>query len=131
MVASARQLERKEKDIFTAQHRIGQSRLKNEAQFDKVLRRIKEVLKVGEMVLLHNTALDKQWSKKLDNCWLGSYWISKAQLDLGTYLLSELDGAKLNGVYAGDRLKQFFSREGIQLDEVENAADSRPEEEVE
>ena len=68
------------------------------------------MLKVGDMDLLHNTVLDKQWSKKLDNHRLGSYLIKEAQLDLGTYLFSELDGAKLNGVYAGNRLKKFFQR---------------------
>ena len=75
------------------------------------------------MVLLHNTVVEKQWSKKLDNRWLGPYLIREARLDLGTYLLSELDGTKLNGVYAGDRLKRFFQREGIELDTAEDAAD--------
>ena len=37
--------------------------------------------------------------------------------------MSELDGTKLNGVYAGDRLKRFFQREGIELDTAEDAAD--------
>ena len=131
LVARARQLERKEEDILTAQESIRRSRRKYKAQFDKVHRRRKEVLKVGDMVLLHNTVLDKEWSKKLDNRWLGPYLIREARLDVGTYLLSELDGAKLNGVYAGDRLKRFFQREGIELDEAENAAESGPEEEVE
>ena len=72
--------------------------MKNKARFDKDHRRRKEVLKVGDLVLLHNTVLDKQWSKKLDNCWLGPYLIREARLDLGTYLLSELDGTKLNEV---------------------------------
>ena len=61
------------------------------------------MLKVEDMVLLCNTVLDKQWSKKLDNHLLGLYLIKEAQLDLGMYLLSELDAAKLNGVYAGNR----------------------------
>ena len=82
------------------------------------------MLKVGDMVLLRNTVIDKQWSKKLDNHLLGSYLIKEARLDLGTYRLSELDGAKLNGVYAGDRLKKFFQREGIELDAAEDAADN-------
>ena len=64
------------------------------------------MLKVEDIVLLHNTVLDKQLSKKLDNHWLASYLIKEAWLDLGTYLLSELDGAKLNGVYDGNSLKK-------------------------
>ena len=124
LVARARQLERMEKDILTVQESIRRRRLKNKAQIDKVHHRRKGVLKVGDMDLLHNTVLDKQWSKKLDNHWLGSYLIKEAQLDLGTYLLSELDGAKLNGVYAGNRLKKSFQREGIELDAAEDAADN-------
>ena len=84
MVARARQLERKEEDILTVQESIGGSRRKNKAQFDKVHRQRKEVLKVVDMVLLHNTVLDKQWSKKLYNHWLGAYLIKEARLDLGT-----------------------------------------------
>ena len=76
------------------------------------------MLKVGDMVILHNTVLDKQWSKKLDNRWLGLYLIREARLDLSTYPLNKLDGAKLHGVYAGDRLKRFFQREGIELNKA-------------
>ena len=82
-------------------------------------RRRKEVLKVGDMVLLHNTVLDKQWSIKLDNRWMGPYLIRVARLDLGTYLLDELDGTELSGVYAGDRLKKLFQREGIEPEDEE------------
>ena len=56
--------------------------------------------------------------------------IREARLDLGTYLLSELDTTKLNGVYAGDRLKRFFQREGIDLDAAEDAAGNGVEEDV-
>ena len=55
----------------------------------------------------------------------------EAQLNLWTYLLSELDSATLNEVYVGDRLKRFFQREGIELNEAENAAEHELEEEVE
>ena len=47
-------------------------------------------------------------------------------MDLGNYLLSELDGTKLNGVYVGDRLKKFFERDGIEPDE--NDAESEQSE---
>ena len=58
-----------------------------------------------------------------------------ARLDLGTYLLDELDGTELNGVYAGDRLKKFFQREGIdpedeEVDEEEDNDDITSEESV-
>ena len=54
LVAHARQLERKQEDILTIQESIRRSRVRNKAQFDKVHRRRKDVLKVWDMVLLHN-----------------------------------------------------------------------------
>ena len=80
--------------------------------------------------------LDKQWSRKLDNRWMGPYLIRVARLDLGTYLLDEFDGTELSGVYAGDRLKKFFPRGGIEpedkeVDEGEYNDDITSEESVE
>ena len=130
LVTCPEQLERKGKDIRTAQESIRRSRLRNKAQFDKVQHRRKELLRVGNMVLLHNTVLNTQWLKKLDNHWLGPYLIRETRPDWGTYLLSQLDGAKLNAVFTGNSLTNSFQREGIELDEAENAAESGPEEEV-
>ena len=135
LAARARQLERKEEDIRQAQDTIRRDRPKNKVQVDKTHLYRKEVLKVGDMVLLHNMVLDKQWSRKLDNLWMGPYLIRVARPDLGTYLLDELDGAELSGVYAGDRLKNFFQREGIEpedeeVDEEEENYDITSEESV-
>ena len=84
LAARARQLERKEEDIHQAQDTIRHSSQKNKVQFDKTNSCRKEVLKVGDMVLLHNTVLDKQWSRKLDKRWMGTYLIRVVRLDLGT-----------------------------------------------
>ena len=89
LAARATQLERKEEDIHQAQDTIRCSRQKNKVQFDNTHRHRKEVLIVGDMVLLHNTVLEKQWSRKLDNCWMSPYLIRVARLDLSTYLLDE------------------------------------------
>ena len=34
----------------------------------------------------------------------------------GTYLLEELDGSRLAGTFAGDRLKKFHPRQQLRLD---------------
>ena len=65
------------------------------------------------MVLLYNSRLDKQWSKKLDNRWMGPYTITDIAEDRGTYMLAELDGTALSGIYPGERLKEFLPRRGI------------------
>ena len=65
------------------------------------------------MVLLYNSRLDKQWSKKLDNRWNSPYLINDLKESRGTYLLEELDGTVLEGVFPGERLKRFFPRRGV------------------
>ena len=59
LAAWAKQRERKEEDIRLAQDTIQRRRQRNKVQFDKIHRRRKEGLKVGDMVLLRNTVLDK------------------------------------------------------------------------
>ena len=78
-------------------------------------------------MLLYNLRLDKQWSKKLDNRWMGPYTITDMAEDRSTCMLAEVDGTALSSVYPGERLKEFFPRRGIDRQEVEgyeeNAAD--------
>ena len=67
---------------------------------------------------------------------MGPYLIRVVHLDLGTYLLDEWDGTELSGVYAGDRLKKLFQREGIEpedeeVDEEEDNDDMTSKESVE
>ena len=76
------------------------------------------------MVLLYNSWLDKQWSKKLDNRWMGPYTIADIAEDRGTYMLAELDGTALSGVYPGERLKEFFPLRGIDRQGVEGYKES-------
>ena len=67
---------------------------------------------VGDWVLVHNMQLEKQHSKKLDNRWLGPYKIRSIS-NKGTYLLEEPDGMKLKSIYASERVKRFYSQQGI------------------
>ena len=78
---------------------------------------------------------DKQWSRKIINCWIGPYLIGVVRLALGTYLLDELDITKAKWGLCWDRLKKFFKREGIEpevkdVDEEENNDDNTSEESV-
>jgi len=70
------------------------------------------------MVFLYPSSLDKQWSQKLKNKWLGPYKIRVIE-ETGTYLLNELDGTELQGRFAGDRIKKFFARYGVEDDKAE------------
>ena len=120
-VTRARQLDRKEEDIAAAQQNIRKNRLKNKAYFDKNCRERVDKIGVGDMVLLYNSSLDKQWSQKLKNRWLGPYRIREIAEDRGTYLLDELDGTQLDGIFAGDRIKKFHPRHGVDAENGEDA----------
>ena len=43
----------------------------------------------------------------------GPYLIEEVKESRGTYLLKELDGTLLDGVYPGERLKRSFPRRGV------------------
>jgi hypothetical protein len=64
------------------------------------------------MVLLHNTMRSGDMSReqKMHFRWLGPYRVKEAVPLKGTYVLEELNGAKLGGTVAGNRLKKFHPR---------------------
>jgi hypothetical protein len=92
------------------------SRLANQAQFDRVkrLRTTAHQLKIGNLVLLHNT-IKHSHSRKLDDKWRGPYRIREVPEDSQNYLLEKLDGTPLAASFAGNRLKRFLTR--TKLDE--------------
>jgi hypothetical protein len=64
------------------------------------------------LVLLYNTQRDKDITRlnKFIFKWLGSYRVTRANLNRGLYVLAEVDGAELGGTVAGSRLKYFYLR---------------------
>ena len=55
---------------------------------------------------------------------MGPYTITDMAEDRGTYMLAELDGTALSGVYLGEQLKEFFPRRGIDRQGVEGFEES-------
>ena len=68
----------------------------------------------------------------VDNRWNDSYLINNLKELRGTYLLEELDGTVLEGVFPGERLKRFFPRRGVDDEEEKdiNEAEEVVESEV-
>ena len=128
LAARARQLARKEQDVRKAQENIRKSRLRNKRYFDKNRHERVDQIEVGDLVLLYNSILDKQWSQKLSNKWLAPYRIRQIAQDRGTYLLRELDETKLEGIFAGDRVKRFHSRYGVEYEDEDEAEGTDEEE---
>ena len=54
---------------------LKRTRLGNKAYFDvhKRLRAANQLINIGDLVLLHNTRIQKSWDKKVDNNWWGPY----------------------------------------------------------
>ncbi len=81
--------------------------------FDKNHRLRTEPLEPGMLVLSHDTAgaMNMSADHKLSFRWFGPFRILEVNAEKGTYTLSELDGARFKGTFAGNRLKRFYPRE--------------------
>ena len=99
------------------------SRKGNKAYFDKNHALRQEKLQVGDLVLRFNwqDAKSRSRATKLADNWRGPYRVYEAPEDSTFYRLEELDGVKLQGTFAGDGLKRFFSRQELQEDCMKRA----------
>jgi hypothetical protein len=90
------------------------SRKGNREYFDQHKRRRDQPLKVGDLVLLHDTGkfTTRNLAFKVHNKWKGPYQIHRVARS-GYYWLRELDGVELAKPFVGDRLKKVFSREEL------------------
>jgi hypothetical protein len=81
----------------------------NKTYFDQhhCLRPESQQLRVGDLVLLLNSALQKTRNTKLLDNWRGPYRITEIPRDSTFYQLEELDGTPLVQPFAGNRLKKF------------------------
>ncbi|GBG82661.1 hypothetical protein CBR_g35027 [Chara braunii] len=65
----ARQVGAIEERIEEASDQVARSRMDDKARWDQSARVRKVPLAIGDVVLLYNTSLEKQWSRKLDKRW--------------------------------------------------------------
>jgi len=71
-------------------------------------------LQIGDLALVHVTRIEQSHGTKLDAWWRERCRVTEIAQSLGTYRLSELDGAELAGWIHGCRLKRFFThKEGV------------------
>lgn len=110
-----RQLQYRDKDLEEVVHHLQRMRQKEKEQYDEKYGIRKEELAMGSIVLLNNTRRKKDMLQKLAFKWLGSYKIYHTVERKRTYMLEELDGSRLAGIFAGDRLKKFHPRQRLRL----------------
>ena len=88
--------------------RIGLSQEKQKERFDKKIGEETE-LKIGDKILLKDSAKEKQWSGKLAPKWKGPYYIHEI-FGRGAYKLRTLDGKVLKPTYNVKHIKKYFDR---------------------
>jgi len=114
IAARARQLERRREDIDVAIQNLKESRDANKRYLDQAANLRAEDLQIGDLALMHETKIEQSHGAKLDASWRGPYRVPEIAQSLGTYRLTELDGAELAGWMDGSQLKKVFTRnEGV------------------
>jgi len=118
----ARQLLRRDEDLEEARLHLQRMREQGKDLWDAEHTMQPTVIEAGHFVLVHDTQREKDVSsnRKLKYRWLGPYKVAEAIHEKGTYILQELDGSRLRGTFAGNRLKPFYPR--FELDIGEHAA---------
>ncbi|GBG61502.1 hypothetical protein CBR_g21845 [Chara braunii] len=106
----ARQIGAIEDRIEEAASRTADSRTKDKLRWDKMARVRKEPFKVGDVVLLYDSSLEKQWSRKLDKRWLGPYRVTRCG-EHGAYQIEKLNGTAWKDWVSSSRLKKFVARD--------------------
>ncbi|PKB94456.1 hypothetical protein RhiirA5_438741 [Rhizophagus irregularis] len=70
---------------------------------------ISEKLKIGDQVLVERTWFKNNFSVKLENKWIGPYFIHKIFND-NVYKLRNLDEKLVKHVIHGNRLKKYYEQ---------------------
>ena len=113
ILARMQQLDHRRVTEKIAAMNLRNSRKYNKVYFDqhKNLRPDSQQLREGDLVLLYDSALQKNRNTKLFDKWRGPYRIVEKAENSTFYQIAELDGTLLSGTTAGNRLKKFYSRE--------------------
>jgi hypothetical protein len=110
LTAQTQQLDQQTLDEAQGATNLRQSREGNGEHFNTHRRLQSTVLEIGDLVLLHNTAIEKSHNKKFDFYWSGPFGIREVFVN-GSYQLTELDGTDVQDAVAGNRLKFFLRRQ--------------------
>ena len=113
ILARMQQLDHRRVTETLAAINLRNSRKGNKVYFDqyKRLRPISQQLQEGDLVLLYDNSLQKNWHTKFRDKWRGPYRIIEKADNSTFYRLAELDGTPLAGTTASNQLKKFYSRE--------------------
>ncbi|GBG80610.1 GT2-family glycosyltransferase [Chara braunii] len=117
----ARQVGAAEERLREAAGQVERSRMEDKMRWDQMARVRKSSLAVGDVVLLYDSSLEKQWSRKLDKRWMGPYRILRCG-EFGAYPIEELDESDWQdwGASGGDESRRPFERESTPVFDDDN-----------
>ena len=106
-----RQIERRDEDMHKAMQTLRQSRLNSKRQFEKRFetRLVHGNYPPGTLVLIRNTAIEKELNRKTKPRYLGPYKVVR-QTKGSSYVLAELDGTELSRPIAAFRVIPYIQR---------------------
>jgi hypothetical protein len=99
-----------EEERNTVFQRIEKEQFKQKQNHDK--QGISEKLKIGDQVLVERTWLKNSFSAKLEDKWIGPYFIHEVLKD-NVYKLRTLEGKLVKNVIHGNRLKKYHEKQLI------------------
>ena len=120
----ARQLQRRDEDLEETALFMGRMRESQKELFDDGHRIRLAPFAIDDLVLLHDTKLEKSYSHKLTFRWLGPFRIAEVNAEKGTYILKELDESIMKETVNGSRLRRFHTRTELDASNSEFAADA-------
>jgi hypothetical protein len=129
------QIERRENDITNAIQILWNSRLVSKRQFEKQFetRLVQGSYSPGDIVLVRNTAIEKELNRKMKLRYLGPYKVVQQTLG-NSYVLEELDGVKLTRPIAAFRVIPYITHESLELltkgraaEEIDTETETEPE----
>lgn len=73
----------------------------------RMAHRMRKPLQIGDLVLVHDTALKTAFTRKMNNRWFGPFVVTR-QHAKGSYFLGELDGTPRLVSVAASRVRMYY-----------------------